>query len=73
MADIYISVLSKKLNVCLFVCLVIYFKVASIPAAYLRYTRLRHPNHPRLGNRLAYNQFTREVDQVFEDVLETWH
>ena len=46
-----------------------YFKVASILAAFLRYTRLRHPNHPRLGNRLAYNQFTREVDQVFEEEL----
>ena len=34
------------LFVCLFVCWVIYFKVASILAAYLRYTRLRDPNHP---------------------------
>ena len=39
------------LFVCLFVCWVIYFKVASILAAYLRYTRLRDPNHPRLANR----------------------
>ena len=55
--------------VCLFVCWVIYFKVASVLAAYLRYTRLRDPNHPRLANCLAYNQFTREVDQVFEEEL----
>ena len=37
--------------VALFVCWVICFQVASILAAYLRYTRLRDPNHPRLGNR----------------------
>ena len=55
--------------VCLFVCWEFYFKVDSILAAYLRYTRLRDPNHPRLGNRLAFNQFTREVDQVFEEEL----
>ena len=35
----------------MFVCWVICFQVASILAAYLRYTRLRDPNHPRLGNR----------------------
>ena len=55
--------------ICLFVCWVIYFKVASILAVYLRYTRLRDPDHPRLANCLAYNQFTREVDQVFEEEL----
>ena len=40
----------SHLFVCLFVCWVICFQVASILAAYLRYTRLRDPNHPRLGN-----------------------
>ena len=39
-----------SLFVCLFVCWVICFQVASILAAYLRYTRLRDPNHPRLAN-----------------------
>ena len=52
----------------LFVCWVIYFQVASILAAYLRYTRLRDPDHPSPAP-IAYLHFTREVDQVFEEEL----
>ena len=49
--EFYPTDCSKNMFVCLFVCWVICFQVASILAAYLRYTRLRDPNHPRLGNR----------------------
>ena len=57
---------SYQLFVCLLVCWVIYFKVASILAAYLRYTRLRHPNHPSPAMP-AYLHFTREVRRVFKE------
>ena len=45
----WLNVPTVSIFVCLFVCWVICFQVASILAAYLRCTRLRDPNHPRLG------------------------
>ena len=65
--------------VCLFVCWVICFQyqnetakklspeVASILPAYLRNTHLRDPYHPSPATRKAYNQFTRDVGQVFKE------
>ena len=64
--------------VCLFVCRVIYFQsqnetsklsaeVDSILAAYMCNTCLRDPHHPSPAIFKAYNQFTRDVGQVFKE------
>ena len=56
------------LFVCLLGCWVIYFQVASILAAYLRYTRLSVPNHLSPAT-LAYLHFTREIRRVFQGII----
>ena len=54
--------------VCLFVWWVIYFQVASILAAYLRYTGLRDPAHSRLGRTWSKNV----VFQAYWNSTDWW-